>query len=122
MAPAAVRFVAGSGRKLRSMGFLQLQLRVKPGTSRDRQGISAVTESVVELCVAAEPRDGEANDAAISVLSSVVGIAKSRFQIAHGLKSRDKIVTIDDVSDADGPDYANAVFDLLRKAGDPSSR
>ncbi|KAJ0159172.1 hypothetical protein CTA2_10189 [Colletotrichum tanaceti] len=69
MASAAVRFVAGT--KKSPLGTLFLQCRVKPGASRVREGVTAVTEEAVEMCVVAQAREGEANKAVIKLLSEV---------------------------------------------------
>ena len=113
MASSAVRFIAAS--KKSPLGSLQLHLRVKPGASRDREGISDVTDTAIDLCVSAQARDGDANRAVVSLLSDVLGVPKSRLRLTHGLKSRDKTVVVGDVP-GDGDEYAKTVLDLLRKA------
>ncbi|EEU46249.1 uncharacterized protein NECHADRAFT_19877, partial [Fusarium vanettenii 77-13-4] len=75
-------------------GSLHLQLHVKPGASKNREGVIAVTDDAIELCVAAQAREGEANKAVVQVLSSVLGVPKSSLQLTHGLKSRDKTVVL----------------------------
>ncbi|OAA49589.1 DUF167 domain protein [Metarhizium rileyi] len=112
--PAAVRFIASKPGSL-SVGLVQLQLRVKAGASKDREGILAVTDRAVELCVAARPRHGEANEAVVQVLSNATGIPKSQFRFVHGSKSRDKIVVIGDIK-RDGLEYTETVIRLLHKA------
>ncbi|KAI0017110.1 hypothetical protein F4780DRAFT_756795 [Xylariomycetidae sp. FL0641] len=74
--------------------ILQLRCHVRPGASKVREGITSVTDEMIELCVAAQAQDGKANKAVAQVLSEVLGIAKSGIQITHGLKSRDKTVCI----------------------------
>lgn len=110
---SAVRFVTGS--KKSPLGALHLQLHVKPGASKNREGVVAVTDDAIELCVAAQAREGEANKAVVQVLSAVLGVPKSRLQLTHGLKSREKTVVLADVK-GDGEEYAKAVRDLLDKA------
>ena len=68
-APSAIRFVAGT--KKSPLGTLYLQCHVKPGASKVREGVTAVTDEVIELCVAAQAREGEANKAVVKVLSEV---------------------------------------------------
>ena len=113
--PSAVRFIV-SGKKTPTFGSLRLQLRIKPGTSKDRQGVSSVSDDCVELCVAAQARDGQANKAVVQLLSDIIGLPKARFHLSHGLKSRDKTVVLGGISEHDGPAYAESVLDLLRKA------
>ncbi|EFY99619.1 DUF167 domain protein [Metarhizium robertsii] len=112
--PLAARFIASKPGSL-SVGFVQLQLRVKAGTSKDREGILAVTDRAIELCVAAQPRHGEANKAVVQALSNAIGIPKSRFRFVSGIKSRDKVVAIGDIQ-GDGPEYTETILRLLREA------
>lgn len=65
----AVRFIAGS--KKSALGNLHLRCHVRPGAAKSRQGVLAVTDEAVELCVAAQARDGEANRAVVKLLSEV---------------------------------------------------
>lgn len=65
----AIRYAAAARKA--ATGTLYLQCHVKPGTSKAREGIVAVTEDAVEICVAAQARDGEANQAVIDVLRKV---------------------------------------------------
>lgn len=113
MASNAVRFIAAPKRS--PLGSLQLHLRVKPGASKDREGVTGVTDSAIDLCVSARVRDGEANKAVVSLLSDVLGVRKSRLHLSYGLKSRDKTVVLVDVV-GDGNGYAQTVLELLRKA------
>ncbi|OLN91670.1 UPF0235 protein-like protein [Colletotrichum chlorophyti] len=100
MAAAAIRFVAGT--KKSTLGTLYLQCHVKPGASRVREGVTFVTDTGVELCVAAQAREGEANKAVIKLLSEVLGLPKSDLTITQGLKSRDKTVAVSNVADGEG--------------------
>ncbi|KAI5863901.1 hypothetical protein GGS23DRAFT_565908 [Durotheca rogersii] len=74
--------------------ILQLRCHVRPGASKAREGVAAVTDDAVELCVAAPPQDGKANKAVLQLLSEVLGVAKSDLQITHGTKSRDKTISV----------------------------
>ncbi|KAJ4209470.1 hypothetical protein NW767_001381 [Fusarium falciforme] len=110
---SAIRFVTGT--KKSPLGSLHLQLHVKPGASKNREGVIAITDDAIELCVAAQAREGEANKAVVQVLSSVLGVPKSSLQLTHGLKSRDKTVVLNGFK-GDGEDYARTVRELLDKA------
>lgn len=68
---SAIRFLAGT--KKEPLGSLRLQCHVKPGASRVREGVLAVADDVIELCVAAQAREGEANKAVVKLLSEVSG-------------------------------------------------
>ncbi|KAL4919456.1 hypothetical protein BDW62DRAFT_199771 [Aspergillus aurantiobrunneus] len=76
---------------------LQISCRVKPNASGNREGITAVGPEKVDVCVAAVPRDGEANAAVSRVFAKVFDVAKSDVGVVHGLKSRDKILRIADL-------------------------
>lgn len=110
---AAIRFVTGT--KKSPVGSLHLQLHVKPGASKNREGVLAVTDDAIEICVAAQAREGEANNAVVQVLSSALGVPKSRLQLTHGMKSRDKTVVLGDIK-GDGEEFAKTIRELLDKA------
>ncbi|KAI9791804.1 MAG: hypothetical protein M1833_001328 [Piccolia ochrophora] len=92
---------------------IHLVCHVKPGASSKREGIIAVEDSQIELCVAAQAREGEANKAVRELISDVrlnapkaysllirrqtLGVSKSSVDIAKGHKSREKTVVITDV-------------------------
>lgn len=66
---SAIRYIAASGKC--TLSKILLQCHVKPGASKQREGILAVTESQVEVCVFAQARNGEANKAVRELLSDV---------------------------------------------------
>ncbi|KAL1892799.1 hypothetical protein Cpir12675_004382 [Ceratocystis pirilliformis] len=55
-------------------------------------------ENVIELCVSAQAREGEANKAVIQTFSEVLDMPKSDIRISHGHKSRDKTIVVTRVS------------------------
>lgn len=63
---AVLRYVAGT--KKSPKGTLYLQCHIKPGASKIREGVTAVTDDAIEICVSAQPRDGESNKAVLGVL------------------------------------------------------
>ncbi|KAL4747122.1 hypothetical protein BDW72DRAFT_206775 [Aspergillus terricola var. indicus] len=73
---------------------LQISCRVKPNASGGREGITAVGNERVDVCVATVPRDGEANLAVSQVFAKVFNVTKSDVGVVHGLKSRDKVLCI----------------------------
>ncbi|KAI1080994.1 hypothetical protein F5B20DRAFT_86486 [Whalleya microplaca] len=73
---------------------LQLRCHVRPGASKVREGVTGITDEVIQLCVAAQPQDGKSNKAVIEVLSETLGVPKSDLQITHGLKNRDKTISV----------------------------
>ncbi|KAI8953303.1 DUF167-domain-containing protein [Xylaria longipes] len=81
-----------------SAEIVQLRCHVRPGASKAREGVVAITDEVIEVCVSAPPQDGKANKAVLKVLSQALGTPKSELQITHGLKSRDKTVGVSSAS------------------------
>ncbi|OHF04525.1 hypothetical protein CORC01_00377 [Colletotrichum orchidophilum] len=112
MASSAIRFVAGT--KKSPLGTLYLQCHVKPGASRVREGVTAVTDATVELCVSAQAKEGEANKAVVKLLSGVLGLPKSDLTITQGLKSRDKTVAVSNIEN--GELYMAKVRERLEEA------
>ncbi|TVY56941.1 UPF0235 protein [Lachnellula cervina] len=92
MASLAIRHVASSSKS--TLGYIYLQCHVKPGASKQREGIVSISENVIEVCVSAQAREGEANKAVREVLSSVLKCPKSDVEVVRGMKSRDKTVAI----------------------------
>jgi uncharacterized protein (TIGR00251 family) len=77
-----------------SLSSIYLQCRVRPGINKLREGIIKITDEAVELRVAAQPLEGEANRAVIKVISDILNVPKSNVEIVVGLKSRVKTVEI----------------------------
>ncbi|KAI1139241.1 hypothetical protein F5Y05DRAFT_342367 [Hypoxylon sp. FL0543] len=90
----AITLIQKSGPKSSTIEILQLRCHIRPGASKVREGIAAVTEESVELCVSAPPQDGKANKAVIELLSEILGVPKSDLQITHGMKTRDKTISV----------------------------
>ncbi|KAK4042945.1 hypothetical protein C8A01DRAFT_32888 [Parachaetomium inaequale] len=107
MSIRAIWYVAATKKSAKNT--LYMHCNVKPGASKDREGIASVDDEAVEICVAAQAREGEANKAVIKVLSEVLNLPKSDLQIAHGLKSRSKTV-------AAVGSWVNAGEECLRRA------
>ncbi|RFU26199.1 hypothetical protein B7463_g10131, partial [Scytalidium lignicola] len=88
----AIRYVASSTKS--ALGSVYLQCHVKPGASKQREGISSVTDEVIEICVSARAQEGEANKAVKAVISDVGKVPKSDVEVIRGLKSRDKTIAV----------------------------
>ena len=69
MSARALWFMAAT--KKSAQNTLYMQCNVKPGASKTREGVSSVDDEAVGICVAAQAREGEANNAVIRVLSEV---------------------------------------------------
>lgn len=67
MSPRALWYAAAT--KKSALNTLYLQCNVKPGASKTREGIASVNHEAVNICVAAQARELEANKAVIEVLS-----------------------------------------------------
>ncbi|KAI0388862.1 DUF167-domain-containing protein [Xylariaceae sp. FL0594] len=98
--------------------FIQMRCHVKPGASKSREGVVGITDEAIELCVSAPAQDGKANKAVIQILGEALGTPKSDLQITHGLKSRDKTISMSLVSFTRGatgetPDVIKAVRERL---------
>lgn len=52
-------------------GTIYIHCHVKPGASKQREGVTSLTDEAVEICVAAQAKEGEANKAVVKVLSEV---------------------------------------------------
>lgn len=68
MSLPAIRFIPSTTKAL---GAIYLQCHVKPGASKAREGIISVGEDVIEVCVSARAKEGEANKAVRDLFSSV---------------------------------------------------
>jgi uncharacterized protein len=88
----AIRFITSSVKS--TLGSVHLQCHVKPGASKQREGVLAITDDAINLCVTAQARDGEANKAVREMISEILGIPKSSVELIKGHKSRDKTIAI----------------------------
>jgi uncharacterized protein YggU (UPF0235/DUF167 family) len=89
----AIRSVAARGAKSQT-SVIHIICHVKPGVSATRQGITSVTATSVEICVAAQAKDGEANKAVREVIAQALQVPRSDVEIGKGLKSREKTVAL----------------------------
>ncbi|KAF2495696.1 YggU-like protein [Lophium mytilinum] len=77
---------------------LHLICHVKPGVASKREGVSAVTASGIELCVAAQAREGQSNRAVRELIAEVLHVPKSDVEIAKGMKSREKTIVVSNIA------------------------
>lgn len=98
-----IRFLAGKASKAKT-GSIQLLCHVKPGVSANREGIGAVTDEGIEVRVAAQAKEGEANKAVREVIAEALKVPKSDVDIIKGLKSREKTVVISNVIGSQTPE------------------
>lgn len=97
MPPPAIRFIASKPPKSK-LGSLQLLCYVKPGVNAKREGIGEVTDEHIEVRVAAQAKEGEANKAVREVIAEVLNVPKSDVEIIKGMKSREKTVLISNIT------------------------
>ncbi|KAK3496095.1 hypothetical protein B0T13DRAFT_278498 [Neurospora crassa] len=95
----ALWFVASKASKKPSPqstqgGTIYIHCHVKPGASKNREGVTSITDEAVEICVAAQAKEGEANKAVVKVLSEALNLPKSNLEITQGLKSRAKTIAV----------------------------
>ncbi|KAF2835642.1 hypothetical protein M501DRAFT_941308, partial [Patellaria atrata CBS 101060] len=113
---SAIRWVLLKSSK-QCGGAIHLACHVKPGTSTRCEGITAVNAEAIELCVAAQVREGEANKAVRELIAEVLNVPKSDVQIAKGMKSRDKIVVMGNFqANGSEEDVVNKTKEKLQEA------
>jgi uncharacterized protein YggU (UPF0235/DUF167 family) len=128
MMSSAIRFITAKSPKVKS-GSIQLLCHVKPGVNAKREGIGEVTDSEIEVCVAAQAREGEANKAVRELIAEVnlriaphfrahsyaisnhiltfikiLRVPKSDVEIAKGMKSREKTVIVNNITTKSTPE------------------
>jgi hypothetical protein len=74
-----------------------LALRITP-RARKNAIVGVQSDGTIKIHITAPPVDDKANQALISFLAEVLGIAKSRIEIVAGDSGRDKLVSILDMS------------------------
>ncbi len=77
----------------------RLRIRVQPGARRTE--IVGFQNERLRLRVTAPPERGRANEAAIELLAKTLDVPKSRFRLTRGATSRDKVVLIEGIGDAE---------------------
>ena len=74
-----------------------LKVRVQPKASRNH--VDGYEEGTLRLRVTAPPTEGKANAGVIALLAKTLGVGKSKLQIIRGQSSRDKMVTVDTLTE-----------------------
>lgn len=70
-----------------------IKVRVQPKASHNQ--VIGYEEGALRLRVTAPPAEGKANAAVIALLAKALGVSKSRLVIVQGHGSRDKMVSVD---------------------------
>ncbi|ORX89436.1 hypothetical protein K493DRAFT_318668 [Basidiobolus meristosporus CBS 931.73] len=76
-------------------GDTRLELHVKPGAKQNQ--ITDIGDRV-GVQISAPPREGEANRGVVEFVAEVLKVRKSNITIVSGLKSREKVVSIEGVT------------------------
>jgi len=76
-----------------------INLRVTPSASRD--ALMGWQGDVLRLRVAAPAQRGKANDAVLRLLAAALGIERWRLRIVRGETSRQKVVSVDGLEQAE---------------------
>ena len=76
-----------------------IKIRVQPRASSNL--VEGYRGDTVRLRVTAPPEGGKANEAAVSALAQVLGIAKGRIKIVRGHSSRDKLVLVEGLTNGE---------------------
>ena len=74
-----------------------IKVRVQPKSSRNQVG--GFQDGTLRVRVTAAPTEGQANAAVIALLAKTLGVSKSRLEIIRGYSSRDKVVSVDTLTD-----------------------
>jgi uncharacterized protein YggU (UPF0235/DUF167 family) len=99
----AIRFFTAKVSNSSYPATVQLLCHVKPGVSANRQGIASVSDHVIEVCVAAQAKNGEANKAVRKVIADALRVPKSDVDVIKGMESREKTVSINVTLAKDSP-------------------
>ncbi|SUZ73477.1 uncharacterized protein METZ01_LOCUS26331 [marine metagenome] len=70
-----------------------IKVRVQPKSSRNR--VDGFQDGALRVRVTAAPTEGQANAAVIAILAKTLGVSKSRLEIIRGHSSRDKVISVD---------------------------
>jgi len=76
-----------------------ISLRVTPGASAD--ALVGWQGDVLRLHVAAPAQRGKANEAVLRLLAAALGIERRRLRIVRGAASRQKVVWVDGLDEAE---------------------
>ena len=74
-----------------------LKVRVQPKASRNQ--IDGFEDGTLRLRVMAPPTDGKANAGLIALMAKTLGVSQSRLEIVRGNGSRDKVISIETLTE-----------------------
>ena len=76
-----------------------VRVHVQPGASTSE--VLGFREGVLWVRVSAPPREGRANEALLRLLADRLGVRRAQVSLLQGQASREKIVRVDGLSDAE---------------------
>ena len=71
-----------------------ISVTVKPNSKKE--GYEVLSDGTLKLSIRERPVENAANEAVVEKISEIYGIPRSRIRIKSGLKSRNKIVLIEE--------------------------
>ena len=74
-----------------------IKVWVQPKSSRNQ--VDGFQDGALRVRVTAAPTEGQANAAVIAILAKTLGVSKSRLEIIRGYSSRDKVVSVDTLTE-----------------------
>ena len=74
-----------------------IKIRVQPKSSRNQ--VDGFQDGALRVRVTAAPTEGQANATVIAILAKTLGVSKSRLEIIRGYSSRDKVVSVDTLTE-----------------------
>ena len=74
-----------------------IKVRVQPKSSRNQ--VDGFQDGALRVRVTAAPTESQANAAVIAILAKTLGVSKSRLEIIRGYSSRDKVVSVDTLTE-----------------------
>ncbi len=75
----------------------KLKVRVQPKASRNQ--VAGYDEGTLRVRVTAPPTEGKANAGVIALLAKTLGVSKSKLSIVRGHDSRNKMVSVDTLTE-----------------------
>ncbi len=75
----------------------KINVRVQPKASRNQ--VDGFEDGTLRLRLTAPPTDGKANAGVIALLAKTLGVSKSRLEIVRGHSSRNKVVSIETLTE-----------------------
>ncbi len=82
-----------------SQSLVSISVRVYPNAAGNE--VAGFSDGVFQVKVAAPPVQGKANRELVAFLGKALGISKNRVSITRGHTTRNKLITIDGLSEAD---------------------